>query len=278
MKRLDWNPISRRGVYAGIRRAACFGVLLAALAHTAAAQDLLVLRGGGQRSGALLSCIGDRCVLGGESVPRSEIAWIGLGVGGSPPRAAKGGSTDELYETGGTVRRGAFEGLSLGIVRFAGDSIERRAVRWIRIAGADSDADIGRVPIERDLLVGRDGAIRQGDLQGCVAGACTMGNQTSPRWELAWIGVGVDPEGTPPPLPADPGVDAVQLADGALHPASLVGINATSVVTQRGSHPRSAVDWIYLAPPARGPESTTGQGQPLTTAAGHYFDSDREDA
>jgi len=114
----------------------------------------------------------------------------------------------------------------------------------------------------QDLLILRDGEQRSGVLDSWISDRCMLGSESVPRSEIAWIGVGVDPESSPPPPPADPGLDAVQLADGALHPAPLVGISATTVVTQRGSHARTEVDWIYLAPPPQETDVTSGQGQP----------------
>ena len=57
--------------------------------------------------------------------------------------------------------------MSLGEVRFAGESFERTAVRWIRLAGPGLEGDVGTAPIQSDVLIRRDGTFRQGDLQGC---------------------------------------------------------------------------------------------------------------
>lgn len=122
----------------------------------------------------------------------------------------------------------------------------------------DPGQDARIEPVQVDLIVGRDGTVRQGVLQGCAGGMCAIDGHPLPAADIAWIALGVDPAARPPAPPADRGVDAVQVAGGALQPAPLVGINTETVVTRRGSFPRDRVDWIYLAPALRETEFVPG--------------------
>lgn len=135
---------------------------------------------------------------------------------------------------------------------------------WARggaVPSRDPGQDVRTKPVQVDLVVGRDGAVRQGVLQACAGGMCSMDGRPLPAADIAWIGLGVDPAARPPAPPADPGVDAVQVGGGPLQAAPLVGIDAETVVTKRGSFPRDRVDWIYLAPARReGAAAGTGAG------------------
>ncbi len=117
----------------------------------------------------------------------------------------------------------------------------------------DPGQDVRTKPVQVDLVVERDGTVRQGVLQSCAGGVCSMDGRPLPTADIAWIALGVDPAARPPAPPADRSTDAVQVGGGALQAAPLVGINLEAVVTQRGSFPRERVDWIYLAPPPRRP-------------------------
>ena len=224
----------------------------------AAAQDLVIRQDGSRASGRLTACAGERCMLGGKPVPRSEIAWIGLGVDPqAPPPGGTGGPRVHLAD--GTVRPGAMVGLSLGSVALADGSLERHLVRWICLACGGASAE---ATATRDLLIGRGGALRWGELQGCAGVACTLDNQPTPLAAVAWIGLAVDPENVAvPPVPADPNADTVVFRDGSARPAPLVGVDATTVATQRGSFPRPQVAWIYVAP-RPGPPGPGAPGAP----------------
>lgn len=124
--------------------------------------------------------------------------------------------------------------------------------------------DVRLKPTQTDVVVGRDGSIHQGVLQGCGGGVCAVDNHPLFVRDIAWIGLGVDPSARPPAPPADRSVDGIQVGDGALQPARLVGINDDTVVTERGSFPRSRVDWIYIAPAPGGAGFVSGteRGRP----------------
>ena len=82
------------------------------------------------------------------------------------------------------------------------------------------------------------------------------------RADLAWIGLGVGEQAAQPGSPPDPAADALQVGSGALQTAPLLGIDASTVVTARGSHSRAAVDWIYLAPRPDEPDGVSAAAQP----------------
>ena len=61
-----------------IRHAAKIWSLLIVLATALAADDVIVLRSGGTKSGVLKSYLGDRCTLGSAAFSKSDLAWIGF--------------------------------------------------------------------------------------------------------------------------------------------------------------------------------------------------------
>ena len=223
---------------------ACALVLLG----SAAGADLLVLRDGSRQSGALQACVADQCRLDGRPVPTPQIAWIGFGnaldltgKGVAYPPAVADPAHDELHLADGTVATGTLEGISLGEVAFTDRSFDRAAVRWLHFAGAPG------LGAPKDLLILRDGSTRSGSLQGCTRDGCTVDGRSDSRATLLWVGL---EQGTPsPPTAADPAQDSVHLRDGSAHLGSLVGVNASQVVTVTGSYPRANVAWIHLAPP-----------------------------
>jgi len=234
-----------------VRRTLGIALLPFFAAVVVSAQDLMILRDGARLSGRLTSCQPDGCQLDGKNTERALIAWIGLGGASGPMPKARASAEDQAHLASGEVVSGPFEGLSLGVVLLGGRELARADVRWIQFAGAG-----GPAPPETDVLIRRDGALRAGELQGCAGGTCTMGNQATPRADLLWIGVGVGAT-DPPPAPADPGEDTVELADGSSHAGRLVGVSEQEVVTQRARFARAEVNWIYLAPekPPTGPSA-----------------------
>jgi hypothetical protein len=113
-------------------RRPCTLAVVAWLAAAAAvcAEDLLIRRDGGRETGRLAACVSDRCQWQGRLVPRAEIAWIGLGDGGTPP-PPEDPASDEVRLRDGRVLAGPIAGISLGVVSVAGESIERSAVSWV---------------------------------------------------------------------------------------------------------------------------------------------------
>jgi hypothetical protein len=248
--------------------AALFVSAVAPAAAFGAASDLLILAGGERRSGALTSCDDERCLFDQAPVRLADLVWIGLGVdeAGEPPRgipspgavlaaapaeatapAARAGSAASAGSARSSAIAGQLVGLSLGTVvldtaELETVELERRAVRWLRIAPVTPPVDI---------LVRRDGALRTGALQGCAAGSCTMAGIAVTRAELAWVGLGASPESIVlPPTPQDPAHDLAQFVDGSSRVTPLVGVGAGNVVLGSGTFPRAEIAWIYLAPPA----------------------------
>ncbi len=213
----------------------------------ASGSDALVLgasAGGERRSGVVASCDAERCFLDRTAVALADVAWLGLGVGEDAPPT--GVPARGVVLADGTVRPGRLLGLSLGSVLLDTEELDRTLVRWVRVAEV-------RPPV--DVLVRRDGAARTGELQGCAGGLCTMAGQTTARDDLAWIGLGVDPERIQSPEPPqDPARDLLRLADGSSLASPLVGVGANDVVAGVGTFSRGEVAWIYLAPPADSPE------------------------
>jgi hypothetical protein len=147
----------------------------------------------------------------------------------------------------GSSRTGAFVGLGLGVVSFGSESLDRAAVRWIRLATPELDGDTSAQTLETDVLVRRDGASMEGEILACNKSFCALEDDSVTREELQWIGVGVAKGAAPPEPPPDPDQDSIGLYGGPLQAAPFLGISGDNVNTGRGTYPRIAVDWIYLA-------------------------------
>ncbi len=118
-----------------------------------------------------------------------------------------------------------------------------------------------RPGLKADVIIAKDG-VRRGQLSGCIADNCRIDNFSIARAGIVWIGLKSDVFSIP--APQDRLRDEVHYRDGSVHPGRLVGINADTVITERGSHPRAAVAWVYLTP--RRQRAAPGQiGAPLPT-------------
>jgi len=100
----------------------------------AARADLLYLRDGSERAGALASCVGGTCGFSGSAVPRAEIAAIAFGDLTTPPPAPSQGATDEVHLAGGAVVASPVVGISLGVVATEAGSHDRAQVSWVLFA------------------------------------------------------------------------------------------------------------------------------------------------
>ncbi len=97
-----------------------------------------------------------------------------------------------------------------------------------------------------DLLILRDGNMRQGRLDSCSVQACVIGGSPVPRPFIVFIGLnGVQP---PAPQAQDPAHGEIVLADGSVHRNRLSRIDATDVIAVEALYPRNRVSWIYLPP------------------------------
>lgn len=234
-----------------MRRAVLCLVAAFAVAPPVIGSDVLMLAGGERRTGALTSCDDEHCRLDGAAVALADLVWIGLGVGEeAPPKgiAAPGAVVAPAagaLAAGRSLIAGRLLGISQGVVVLDTAELERRQVRWVRVA---------EVPPPVDVLVRRDGALRTGALQGCAAGGCTMAGTTTTRADLAWIALGASPETiVVPQAPQDPARDQAELADGSTRVTPLIGVGTADVVLGSGTFPRAEIAWIYLAPPAAEP-------------------------
>ncbi len=106
------------------------GSLVAAIAGA----DLLALRDGTSRAGALQACVGSTCGFSGTTVPRASIAWIAFGDLTTPPPAPIQWASDEVHLAGGTVRISTIVGISLGVVATEAGAHDRAGVSWVRFA------------------------------------------------------------------------------------------------------------------------------------------------
>src|SRR6185369_7588252 len=105
-----------------------------ALAMSAAASDLVIRTDGTKQRGKLKSCIGSRCQLDAQSIPRESIAWIGLEPKASFPPAVTNAYTDEVHLADGSVEVATVIGLSLGEIVTEKSNFVRGDVAWIHFA------------------------------------------------------------------------------------------------------------------------------------------------
>ena len=109
-------------------------LLTALLAASAAASDLVIKRDGQKLTGKLKSCIGSRCQLGAQSIPRDDIAWIGLDTKSAFPPAVVDAYNDEVHLIDGSVESGALLTLNLGQIVTEKSNFKRADVGWIHFA------------------------------------------------------------------------------------------------------------------------------------------------
>lgn len=100
----------------------------------------------------------------------------------------------------------------------------------------------------RDVLLLREGAIREGRLDGCTEHVCTLDGSPTPRAGILFIGLGV--VGFEIPEVRDYLRDEVHFTDESFRSAKLLQVDARTVATDQGPFARKRVAWIYLAPPA----------------------------
>lgn len=136
---------SRRG-RAFLLRASAASAL--SLLCAAAGADLLFLRDGSQRSGALAACVGESCGFSGDTVARAAIVAIGFGDATTAAPTPTQTSTDEVHLTGGAVVVSPVVGISLGVVATASGSHDRDLVSWVFFA-APAQAPGEEPPVAR---------------------------------------------------------------------------------------------------------------------------------
>jgi hypothetical protein len=113
-----------------VRRA--FAVIITAFIGVGAvASDIVIKRDGRKLTGKLKSCIGSRCQLDAQSIPRDTIAWIGLTSKSSTPPAVVDRYKDEVHLIDGRVESGALLNLTLGDVVTEMSNFKRADVVWI---------------------------------------------------------------------------------------------------------------------------------------------------
>lgn len=96
----------------------------------------------------------------------------------------------------------------------------------------------------QDMLIASDG-IKNGALNGCDGGTCSLDNLAIPRASIFYIGLDAE---LPPPPPLDHARDEIHLRDGSVQPGPLISIDGANVVTAQGVHPRNLVAWVWLTP------------------------------
>ncbi|MGZ4808171.1 MAG: hypothetical protein ACXV7D_02480 [Thermoanaerobaculia bacterium] len=115
-----------------LRNAVVAAVALSVAMASRAASDHVLLRTGGTKTGNLKSCIGSRCQLGAQSIPRDDIAWIGLDIKtASSPPAVVNKFEDEVHLRDGTVETAHVIGLNLGQIVTEQSNFNRSDVAWI---------------------------------------------------------------------------------------------------------------------------------------------------
>lgn len=118
----------------------------------AAGADVVLLRDGSHRAGALAACAGEQCRIGGRTIARAEIAWIGLGVDEPPaPAPPADPGRDEVRLRDGSAHAGRLVGVSLGTVVSERGSWDREDVGWIYLAPereAEPEQPLGAQEIE----------------------------------------------------------------------------------------------------------------------------------
>jgi len=122
-----------------LRRAAV-AVAALLLSGGIVAADVILLRDGSQKRGALSTCDPNSCRIGAESVARTSIEWIGLDRD-TPAPAVRNPERDELHLANSSVQSVTLTGVDSGSVyaTFGGQgfaaasSLPRRSVAWIHL-------------------------------------------------------------------------------------------------------------------------------------------------
>ncbi len=244
--------------------AALVAATLLTLAPAAAAEDVLILTDGKQRTGRLTACSEERCRMGGAEIPLAEIAWIGLEPKTAAPPPVTPGSASVVVLRDGGERRGKLAGVSLGAVTLDDADIDRDAVAWIRLAdltaGSSHAPDEGEVGLSIDAVAMRDGSVRIGELVACGGGSCYLeGEGSLSRRDIAAIAFGgsaADKGGKAPAGEAGT-QDRLVLASGGTRDGAVYGVSPEDIVAASGTYERSAVAAILFAaePPVPPPGS-----------------------
>jgi hypothetical protein len=100
--------------------------------------DLLIMRDGSQKRGALESCSGEICRLSGSQIPQSSILWIGLGGLQPPPPSVRDPARNELHLVDSTVHSTSVVALDPNTVFTDHQPYPRKSVAWIHLVPASS--------------------------------------------------------------------------------------------------------------------------------------------
>jgi hypothetical protein len=100
--------------------------------------DLLIMRDGSQKRGALELCSGEICRLSGSQIPQSSILWIGLGGSRPPPPSVRDPARNELHLVDTTVRSSSFIALDPNTVLTDHEPYPRKSVAWIHLVPPSS--------------------------------------------------------------------------------------------------------------------------------------------
>jgi len=248
---------------------------LLTLAPAAAAEDVLILKGGKQRTGRLTACSEERCRMGGAEIPLAEIAWIGLEPKTAAPPPVTPGSASVVVLRDGGERRGKLAGVSLGAVTLDDADIDRDAVAWIRLAdltaGSAHAPDEGEVGLSIDAVAMRDGSVRIGELVACGGGSCYLeGEGSLSRRDIAAIafGGGAADKGGKAPAGEAGTQDRLVLASGGTRDGAVYGVSPEDIVAASGTYERSAVAAILFAAGAPAPPPGSFGAPPGNPPAG----------
>ncbi|MFZ5789598.1 MAG: hypothetical protein ACOY3L_02760 [Pseudomonadota bacterium] len=124
--------------------------LAAALAFIQCAEvrgeDILLLRDGTDRRGALASCGEVACRIDSVDVPRSTIEWIGFGRASPSPPPVTDPTRDELHLTDKSVESASLKQVDSMAVHTVVGSYPRTRVAWIHLARPDGTESAAREP------------------------------------------------------------------------------------------------------------------------------------
>ena len=94
------------------------------------AQDLLILRNGTVRSGALTTCNAASCTVDGSVTPVANIEWIGLAREDVIPPSS---SADEVHKTDGTIVAGRMSRIDATTVSTTRGPLTRAETAWVHL-------------------------------------------------------------------------------------------------------------------------------------------------
>ena len=100
-----------------------------------AASDVLILRNGAERQGALQNCSNQACVLDQRAISRDTIEWIGL-ASLPPAPAVQDPTVDEVHARGGAVTPGKLVQIDARVVTMDGKTFARSEVSWVHLGRA----------------------------------------------------------------------------------------------------------------------------------------------